>query len=122
MLVEDSDAVRNRLRQILADLEPFRIVGEYETASDAIAAIGQATPDVLLLDIKLRVGNGIEVLRHVRQQAADTTVIVFSQHDEPGYREQFQHAGAQFFFNKTCEAGKLIAILAQLAAGVPRAS
>jgi len=116
MLVEDSAAVRRRLREILDDIQGFRIVGEFETAQDAIGAIGSEPPDLILLDIKLRVGNGIEVLRHLRRQAPAAQVIVFSQHDDAGYREQFEQAGAQFFFNKTHETGQLVATLTRLAA------
>ena len=116
MLVEDSAVVRKRLREILKDIQRFRVVGEFDGAHDAIAAIGSEPPDVVLLDIKLRVGNGIEVLRHVRQHAPRAKVIVFSQHDEPEYRERFERAGAHFFFNKTRETEKLVAALTQLAA------
>lgn len=116
MLVEDSLPVRRRLREILDDIDRFRIVGEFDTAQDAITAMGSAPPDVLLLDIKLRVGNGIEVLRHVRKHASQSKVIIFSQHDDVGYREQFEQAGAQYFFNKTHETGQLVATLTELAA------
>jgi DNA-binding NarL/FixJ family response regulator len=117
MLVEDSIVVRRRLREILDDIQQFHIIGEFDAAQDAIAAIDAQAPDILLLDIKLRIGNGIEVLRHVRRQAPAAKVIVFSQHDDAGYREQFEQAGAQYFFNKTHETGKLVATLSQLAAG-----
>jgi DNA-binding NarL/FixJ family response regulator len=116
MLVEDSVAVRTRLREILKDLRRYRIVGEFDAAPDAIAAIGSQPPDVVLLDIKLRASNGIEVLRHIKQHAPSTKVIVFSQHDDPEYREQFERAGSDFFFNKTHEAGKLVATLTALGA------
>lgn len=116
MLVEDSVAVRNRLRQILEEIRRFRIIGEFETAQDAIAAIDSQAPDVVLLDIKLRAGNGIEVLRHLRQHAPGAKVIVFSQHDDPEYREQFLQAGAHLFVNKTQETGKLVDALTELAA------
>ena len=116
MLVEDSVTVRNRLREILAEIRCFNIVGEYDAAGEAMDAIGPDVPDVLLLDIKLRAGNGIEVLRHVRRHTPTTKVIVFSQHDDPGYRDQFERAGADYFFNKTRETGELIATLARLAA------
>ena len=118
MLVEDSLPVRKRLREILDDIDRFRIVGEFDTAQDAIAAMGSAPPDVVLLDIKLRVGNGIEVLRYAKQRIPSATVIVFSQHDDAGYREQFAQAGAQFFFNKTHETEQLVAALTNLAASV----
>jgi DNA-binding NarL/FixJ family response regulator len=116
ILVEDSVAVRDRLREMLHDLQRFRVVGEFDAAEDAIAAIGTEPPDVVLLDIKLRVGNGIEVLRHLRKRAPSATVIVFSQYDEPEYREQFERAGAHFFFNKTRETRQLVATLTQLGA------
>jgi DNA-binding NarL/FixJ family response regulator len=115
MLVEDSIAVRRRLREIIEDIGRFRILGEFDTAQEAIGAIGANPPDVMLLDIKLRIGNGIEVLRHVKQHAPNAKVIVFSQHDDPGYREQFEQAGASFFFNKTHETAQLVATLAELA-------
>jgi DNA-binding NarL/FixJ family response regulator len=118
ILVEDSLAVRKRLRGILDDIQRFRIAGEFDTAQDAIAAIAAEAPDIVLLDIKLRVGNGIEVLRHVRQHAPSAKVIVFSQHDDAGYREQFAQAGADLFFNKTHEAGALVAALTGLGARV----
>ena len=115
MLVEDSTLVRKRLREILDDMQRFRILGEFDTAQDAIAAMAAEPPDVILLDIKLRVGNGIEVLRQVGQHAPAAKVIVFSQHDDAGYREQFEQAGAHFFFNKTHETAQLVATLTRLA-------
>lgn len=116
ILVEDSLVVRKRLREILEDIGAFRILGEFDTAQDAITAIASEHPDTLLLDIKLRAGNGIEVLRYVRQHAPTVKVIVFSQHDDAGYREQFAQAGAQFFFNKTHETEQLVSALTELAA------
>ena len=116
MLVEDSATVRNRLREILNDIQRYRVVGEFDAAQDAIAAIGTEPPDVVLLDIKLRAGNGIEVLRHITRHAPGAKVIVFSQHDDPEYREQFERAGAHFFFNKTHETGQLVATLSEIGA------
>jgi DNA-binding NarL/FixJ family response regulator len=115
MLVEDSLPVRTCLREMLRDIRAFHLVGEFDTAACAIAAIGTQPPDVVLLDIKLRGSNGIEVLRHLRKHAARTQVIVFSQHDDAGYREQFEQAGAQYFFNKTNETTKLVATLNAIA-------
>jgi DNA-binding NarL/FixJ family response regulator len=116
ILVEDSLVVRRRLREILDDIGQFRILGEFDTAQEAIAAIESDPPEALLLDIKLRIGNGIEVLRYVKQRAPATTVIVFSQHDDAGYRDQFGQAGAQFFFDKTHDTEQLVAALRELAA------
>jgi two-component system invasion response regulator UvrY len=118
ILVEDSLVVRRRLREILGDIGAFNILGEFDTAQDAIAAIRAEAPDAMLLDIKLRVGNGIEVLRYAKQHIPSATVIVFSQHDDAGYREQFAQAGAQFFFNKTHETEQLVAALTKLASSV----
>jgi DNA-binding NarL/FixJ family response regulator len=118
ILVEDSLIVRRRLREILGDIGAFNILGEFDTAQDAIAAIQTEEPDAVLLDIKLRVGNGIEVLRYAKQHAPSATVIIFSQHDDPGYREQFAQAGAQFFFNKTHETEQLVSALTKMAASV----
>jgi DNA-binding NarL/FixJ family response regulator len=116
ILVEDSLVVRKRLREILEDIGGFQVLGEYETAQDAVTGLrSQPPPDAILLDIKLRVGNGIEVLRYAKQHIPAATVIVFSQHDDAGYRDQFAQAGARFFFNKTHETEQLVATLTELA-------
>jgi DNA-binding NarL/FixJ family response regulator len=71
-------------------------------------------PDVAVLDIRLRIGNGMDVLRHIRARALKTRVIVFSQYDDPDYREQFRAAGADFFFAKTNETAHLQQTLKQM--------
>ena len=118
MLVEDSIAVRTRVRELLGEMAQFRIIGEHDNATEAIAAIQAQPPQVLLLDIKLKASNGIEVMRFVHKNFPRTQVIVFSQHDDAEYREQFTQAGAQFFLNKTTEPGKLRTTLTDLATSI----
>lgn len=114
IVVEDSALVRESLREMLADIEGLRIVGEYDNADEAIVAIDQAPPDALVLDIQLRVSNGMQVLRHVKLAHPTMRVIVFSSHSDDLARRRFLAAGAEAFLSKTDETEQLYQTLATL--------
>jgi two-component system, response regulator, stage 0 sporulation protein F len=71
----------------------------------------------VLLDISLRGGSGMEVLRHVNRDLPDVKVIMLSSHSEPEYREHFKDAGAYLFFDKAQEFDKVSDALIDLAIG-----
>lgn len=77
-VVEDSDVVRALWRTVAANIPGLYLAGEFNSASAAIAAIRQAPPDVLLLDIHVSESEGMEVLRVIATEYPMTKVIVVS--------------------------------------------
>jgi two-component system, NarL family, response regulator DevR len=113
-VVEDSALIRERLLAMLDGLSGINLVGYAEDASDAIANILSTRPDAVVLDIKLKVGNGIEVLRAIKRGVPAVTVIMLTNYATEEYRKKCLEAGAGYFLDKTNEFEKLRPILEQL--------
>jgi len=113
-LVEDSAIIRERLLQLLGGLEGVEVVGNADNAVDAITGIMAAGPDVVVLDIKLKNGSGIDVLKRVKQSLPTVTVIMLTNYATSEYRRTCLAAGAEYFLDKTNEFENLRGILHQL--------
>jgi len=113
-LVEDSAIIRERLLQLLSGLEDVEVVGDADTAVGAMAGIAAAVPDVVVLDIKLKSGSGIEVLKRIKQSLPSVRVIMLTNYATSEYRRTCMEAGAEYFLDKTNEFENLRGILRQL--------
>jgi two-component system response regulator DevR len=113
-LVEDSALIRERLLRLFEGLSGVEVVGDAQSAADAIAGIVAATPDVVVLDIKLKTGSGIDVLRHIKEHLPGITIIMLTNYATGEYRRRCFEAGAQYFLDKTNEFQKLEGILDQI--------
>jgi two-component system OmpR family response regulator len=115
-VVEDSALLRNRIIENLASLGRFDVVGFAESEDEAVAAIERLRPDVVVADIRLRQGNGIEVVRQVR--AADAVprprIYILTNYAYPEYRAHCSLAGADAFFDKSSEYDRFISELQHL--------
>jgi len=114
-VVEDSDVVRALWRTVVAKIAGLSLRGEFSRASTAIAAIRREAPDVVLLDINLSDGNGMEVLRVATAECPMTKVIVVSNCADPTHRRYFAKAGAHAFYDKSHELAAVRRMLASLA-------
>jgi DNA-binding NarL/FixJ family response regulator len=113
-VVDDSAVVCERLLKTLNAMPAVTVLGYAITAADAIEDILSAPPDVVLLDLKLASGSGIQVLRAIRQRMPHVIVIMLTNHSGPEYRRACLDAGANFFLDKTNEFQKIPDILDQL--------
>lgn len=114
-VVEDSDVVRALWRTVIAKIAGLSLAGEFNRASTAIAAIRRKPPDVVLLDIHLSEGDGMEVLRVVAAEYPMTKVIVVSNCADPIFRRYFAKAGAYAFYDKSHELPVMRCTLERLA-------
>ncbi len=78
MLVDDHDVVREGLRALLSRREGFEIVGQAATVADAIAEAAKMEPDVIVMDVRLPDGSGIEACREIREARPATRVIMLT--------------------------------------------
>ena len=113
-LVDDSVVIRQRLRRLLADVQDVQVVGEAGEVKEATDAILEQKPDVVLLDIHLFNGNGIEVLQRLKHEKPAPAVIILTNYPYPQYRQKCLEAGADFFFVKSTEFDQVVPALKQL--------
>ncbi|BCB28665.1 hypothetical protein SKTS_35510 [Sulfurimicrobium lacus] len=99
-LVEDSPVIRERLRDMVMELDPGTTVLEAASPGAAIAGIVERRPELVVLDLKLEGGSGLDVLREVNEKVPACRVIVFSNHASQPYRKKCMAMGAEWFFDK----------------------
>ncbi|HYD82407.1 MAG TPA: response regulator, partial [Opitutus sp.] len=99
-LVEDSVVIRQRISEALAQLGGIEIVGSADAEDEAVRALREIHCDVVVLDLQLRQGNGLGVLKTMRAApgAARPLYIVFTNYDFPHYRAKSAALGADHFF------------------------
>lgn len=112
-LVDDSLLVRERLAVIITELEGIELVGQSSDAYQAIDDIRRLRPDVVILDIRLERGSGLEVLGAVKKEAQPPIVIILTAFPFPQYRQRCFEAGAEYFFDKSTEFDRVTVLLRQ---------
>jgi two-component system cell cycle sensor histidine kinase/response regulator CckA len=117
LVVDDSQTVRHRLVGLLSTLPGVEQVETAAEASEARHAILSARPDVVVLDIHMPRGSGIEVLEALRGDDQRVTTIVLTNDPTPQWRAACLRVGADFFFDKSAEFQQAVDVVARLALG-----
>jgi DNA-binding NarL/FixJ family response regulator len=117
-LVEDLPVVRNRIVESLGEIDGLEVAGFAEGEESALSWLGSNHCDVLILDLELRQGNGLGVLRALASADAGPgpTKIVYSNHASANIRRVAVQLGASYFLDKTLDTPKLRPLLEELAA------
>lgn len=102
-IADDASFIRERLISMLSELEELEVIGQTEEAQEAVDSILKLKPEVVVLDICLRGGSGIEVLHQIKQADPAPTVIMLTNYSYSQYREKCLKTGADFFFDKSTE-------------------
>ncbi len=108
--------LRERLSTLLAAIPGAQTVGFAEGAKEAIDKIAAAPPDVVVLDLSLKQGNGFDVMRAVAEVAPAVAFYILTNHPIEGFRKVAERLGAAGFFDKSTEFQRLIDVLAARAA------
>jgi DNA-binding NarL/FixJ family response regulator len=112
-IADDSLVVREHLVTMLDELPRIVIVGQAETVAEAINGILELRPDVVILDIRMPGGSGIDVLQRVKQGEVMPIVIILTNYPYSGYRQKCLQAGADFFLDKSTEFDQIPELLAR---------
>jgi DNA-binding NarL/FixJ family response regulator len=117
MLVDDHEVVRMGLRTLLERRERFIIVGEAGTIAEAVAVAHRAQPDVIVMDIRLPDGTGVDACREIRSERPETRVIMLTSYadDEAIYGSIM--AGASGYFLKQTRGQNLAEAIERVASG-----
>jgi DNA-binding NarL/FixJ family response regulator len=117
LLVEDSRLLAQHLLEQLAVIPKVRSLGVVETEQQAIAAIAEQKPDIVVLDLHLKQGTGFGVLSSVSKAVERPIIVVLTNYALPQYRERATLLGAKYFLDKSNEFDRLPAIIGELSAG-----
>jgi DNA-binding NarL/FixJ family response regulator len=100
LIVDDHPSVRDGLALRIALHEDLTVCGEADSEDEAIARVKQSAPDLVLIDISLRSGNGIELIKRIRSHDPAIKMLVVSGFQESLYAERACRAGALGYLNK----------------------
>lgn len=100
LLVEDSEAIRGRLRNLIGEIGKDAVISEASSELDAVENACRSQPDLVILDLKLAQGNGLGVLQSVRRCSPQTRIAVLTSHAEGPYRKKCLEMGAEWFLDK----------------------
>ena len=114
-IADDSIEVRNRLKEMLKENKFIQLIGESADAEQAIIALRDLKPDVVILDIHMPGSGGMRVLKDIKTIDPERIVIIFTAFPYPQYRQAYLTAGADYFFDKTHDVQKMTDVLAELA-------
>jgi len=107
LLVEDHAVVREGTKALMAQEHDIEVVGEADSVEGAVAAAMALQPDVIVLDVRLRGGSGVEVARRVREVAPDTGILVLTAYDNDQYIRSFMRVGVQGYLLKSASASEV---------------
>ena len=108
VLADDHSVVRAGLRFLLDTETGFEVVAEAANAQDAARYVRGHHPDVLILDLNMPGGSGIELIPQIRAEAPDTRIVVLTMQRDPAFARQALRAGAVGYVLKDAAAGELV--------------
>jgi len=117
LIVDDHPIVRQGLRRMIEPEPDLVVCGEVQTEREARTAIRALSPDVVIVDISLAQGDGLELVRDVHAQQPELPMLVLSMHDELIYAERLLAAGASGYIMKQAASDQLLIALRQVLAG-----
>src|SRR5689334_10361984 len=116
-IVEDSDKFRETLARVLNRAEGFRCLSQYPNAEDALKALPQDKPDVVLMDINLPGINGVECVRQLKQAAPAIQVMMLTVYEDTENIFNALAAGASGYMLKRTKSAELLQAIHDVIAG-----
>jgi DNA-binding NarL/FixJ family response regulator len=116
-LVDDHPVLRQGLAQLINQQPGLSICGEADDPNAALAAIPKASPDLVILDLRLRGGDGMDLCKQLHHRWPTLAILVISMHDEKLYAERALRAGAMGYIMKEQPSEQVIAAIRKILAG-----
>lgn len=113
-IVEDLDEVREGLKQFISLHPEFVVLDTFKTAEEALSAIPELQPDIVIMDINLPGMNGIECIRQVKERSFHTQFMMFTVYENDEKVFEALKAGASGYLLKNTGLAQLIEALKEL--------
>ena len=117
LLVDDHEVVRKGLKYVLDDLEDFMLIGEASSSKTAIIMTKELLPDVVILDIRMPGGSGLDACRSIHESHPNISIIILTSYaDDESIAEAIQ-AGAVGYILKDGSTEELVRALTAIKNG-----
>ncbi|MBI5664640.1 MAG: response regulator transcription factor [Nitrospirae bacterium] len=116
-IVDDHAILREGLSRLINSEEDLTVCGEADNASDAMHAVANSKPDIILVDITLGDGSGIRLIENLAYARPDLPALVLSMHDESAYAERCLKAGARGYIMKQEPSKELLSAIRKVLGG-----
>ena len=114
LVVDDSPSLRKDLQKLLHPIKSLKIIGEAIDFAGAVRQCSDLKPDIMILDIGLKNGTGIEVLAKTKKFSPAPIIIMFSNYSNGAFQKAAKRLGADYFFDKTNDVENLVSTLIDL--------
>jgi DNA-binding NarL/FixJ family response regulator len=108
LLVDDHELIRNGLAAVIDLEDDMTIVGLASTVAEAVAAYDELGPDVVVADLQLQDGTGLDIVRTIRGKSDTAGLIVLTMHSGDDQIFAAMQAGASGFVGKDAPAGEVV--------------
>ena len=117
LIADDHTVVRQGLKQILAAEPDMVVVGEAKNFGETLEVVRKLDWDVLILDYSMPGGNGLRVLKEIKQSYPRRPVLILSMHPEDAIAISALRAGAAGYINKECASEELTVAIRKAVSG-----
>ncbi len=114
LIVDDHPAVREALTIRISSQPGLQVCGEAADVAEALRLASETSPDVAVVDIALKDGNGIDLIKRLKSHGSTVRAIVWSMYSESLYAERALRAGAMGYVNKGQSTGEIIEAIRQV--------
>ena len=117
LVVDDHPIVRRGLRELVDGEPDLEVCGEAAGAAEALRELETARPDVVVVDLTLKSGHGLELIQQIKARDQRVKMLVSSMHDESLFAERALRAGASGYISKQESPEKIIDAMRQVLQG-----
>lgn len=117
MIVDDHPVLREGLGRVINQQDDMVVCGEAGDAPGGLAGVAKFNPDVVIVDITLDEGSGLDLIKDIRARRPDLPVLALSMHHENLYAERAIHAGARGYVMKREPVGDLLSAIRKVLDG-----
>jgi len=117
VVVDDHPIIRQGLENLINHEDDLLVCAQAENAYEAMKAIKKTSPDLIIVDISLEGESGLELIKTIKSQHINLSILVLSMHDESLYAERVLRAGANGYIMKQKGTEKLIIAIRKILSG-----
>jgi DNA-binding NarL/FixJ family response regulator len=114
VLADDSKILRQRIISLLEEIQGVQVVAEAENSHQAIQYVEDLKPDLIILDIRMPDGGGLEALKVLKDKNISVTKMIFTNYPNEQYRKKCMELGADYFFDKSTDFEKMVDVVKKL--------